>query len=146
VNSAGQGAVIGAAAATLGAVGGTLTGGGTLAEAFGGSALASGIGAAAPVVAALTDNEEPEIASAEMSAGELIKSLNDLYSSEPDASAILTTFFKANLDGGDIVITPGINRDLLDVYLQIALRAKDPIGVQAQRIDLIRRTLGCDKL
>lgn len=122
---------------------GTIATGGLALEAVGGSALAGGLGAGAPALAALADNEGPEIASAE---SDLIKSLNDLYSSQPDASAILTQFFKANLGGGDIALTPGINSDLLEIYLQIALRAKDPIGVQAQRIDLIERTLGCGKL
>jgi RHS repeat-associated protein len=119
--------------------------GGLALEAVGGSALAGGLGAGAPALAALADNEGPEISSAEMTVSDLIKSLNDLYSSQPDASAILTQFFKANLGGGDIVLTPGINSDLLEIYLQIALRAKDPLGVQAQRIDLIERTLGCGK-
>lgn len=90
----------------------------------------------------------PLITSTPIKAAELVRELNRLDTAagvSPNASGILSNFFKANAAGGNVQLTAGINRDLLLVYRQVAVETiaagKDP-GVQAHRIELIDRALG----
>jgi RHS repeat-associated protein len=136
--TAGEYTVLGAVAGGSGAALGVLAGGGSLVEALGiGTTLAGGT---------IAQDGEPEITFTEISAGNLITALNQLYASKPNASGILRDFFAANSEGGDINITPGITDDLLSLYRHVALLAintgKDTQGVQAERLDMIDKALG----
>ena len=87
---------------------------------------------------------DPKLESSAIRASDLVKELNRLdraAGTMRNTSSVLTEFFKKNADGGNVVITPGITRDLLLVYRQVALEAPQQAGIQADRLELIERAL-----
>jgi len=82
---------------------------------------------------------------------DLLKELNRLDAAagvSPNASGLLTNFFRANAAGGNVQLTAGINRDLLLVYRQIAVEGIETgistganAAFQQARIELIDRAL-----
>lgn len=95
--------------------------------------------------------EAPEISTAPMRANDLIRTLNAMYArsgQSPNASGILTNFFRANEGQTSVIVTSGITRDLLLVYRQLAIEGLSggvSTGANAQfqqaRIELINRAL-----
>ncbi|CAN5253281.1 RHS repeat-associated core domain-containing protein [soil metagenome] len=117
---------------------------------FGGSALGRALLTIGGMVGV---NELDEIGGAEcdpvleatpIKASELIKELNRIdraSGTTPTTSQILSELFKANRGGGRVILTDGINPDLLLVYRAVAGEAADPIGAQKIRLQLIEDAL-----
>ena len=81
----------------------------------------------------------------------MIRELNRIDAAagvSPNASGLLSSFFKANAAGGNVQLTAGINRELLLIYREVAAEAVQSgasvggnAAFQQARIDLIERAL-----